>query len=297
VPFAAANAFDVAADGTTTYVLYEAAGSTEKRLGIVGSAGGAPTPIAAATGIALASFQDTVFYAVQSGSTWELHQRTGSDNDVLGSVTSVAAVTLAGNATDLYVLGGEAADTSTLWRFARASTPGTAAVVATVNGAATALALGATVAGVTTSSSRSLVSIPGPSTPSAIPQGNSSLAFAGDEGFVLHVRILTSNATEWKIDRVTPTEATIHTSSAIIRGGYDELTADANRLYYRVSSSSLAPGSVTSHSLLSLSPDGTGGALLCGSWPSDVLRLSPTHLLGLESSTAGEWFVDLLARP
>jgi hypothetical protein len=108
---------DVAGDGTNVYVSLVAPGASSETLAIVAEAG--LTTIATADSFVLASSGDTLFYAAATGTTYELHERVGGADHVLGSVTSMVPVRIAGNATDLYVFGSDATGTSTLWRSAR----------------------------------------------------------------------------------------------------------------------------------------------------------------------------------
>lgn len=296
LPFTAAEALDVATDGTTAYVTFRSSGSAQPQLGTVSGAGGAPTPVAAADEIVLAASGDTVFYALGTGTSYELHQRTGAADEVLGAVSSTLPVRLAANAGDLYVFASDLdpAGTSTLWRFARSGGGGVPVVVATVDATRSSLALGATWAAISTNSGAWLVSIPGPSTPDRIE--TSPEVFVGAEGFVVRQEPGgTSQTSQWSIRRVVPSPATIKLSSLLTYGRYGHLRADANRLYYR--STSAPPGQSRLDVLLAIAPDGTGDVALCAAWPSDVLHVGDTSLLGLEHAGDEQWSVDVLAKP
>ena len=298
LPFTASQAFDVASDGTTIYVAFVSSASSPRELGIVSGSGGEPTMVAVADQFVLAAFQDAVFYAALSGSTYEVHQRVGSNDRVLGSVTSLVPIQIAANATDLYVFGSDAAGTSTLWRFSRSGNAGTMpAIVATASGNPAYFALGSTVAAWATSTGSSLVSLPGPSTPTALSQSVGGLVFSGDLGFVFRSMLLTSHASRWSVDEILPTSATIYTSSVLINGGLDELQADANHVYWRLSNGSEATPNLTDRNLVGSAPDGTGLSTLCNAWPSNLLRQDATHLYGLENTSPEQWFVDVIAKP
>jgi len=299
LPFTASQAFDVASDGTTIYVSFRSSASSQRELGIVsGGGGGVPTMVAVADQFVLAAFEDAVFYAALSGSTYELHQRVGSSDRVLGSVTSLVPIQIAANATDLYVFGSDASATSTLWRFSRSASAGTMpAIVATATGNPVYFALGSTVAAWATSTGSALVSLPGPSTPTALSESAGGLVFSGDLGFVIRGMLLTSHASQWRIDEIVPASATIYMSSVLINGGLDELQADANHVYWRLISGSEATPSATDRSLVVSAPDGAGRSTLCNAWPSALLRQDATHLYGLEQSSPEQWVVDVLAKP
>jgi hypothetical protein len=302
LPFVARAAYDVASDGTTIYVSFLAPGASQQQLGIVSAGGGAPTMVAVADSFVLAAFQDAVFYAARSGTSYELHQRVGTTDSVLGSLISVGAIQIAGNATDLYVFGSDTPDTSTLWRYSRSAGPGTMpSIVTTVAGGPIDFALGSTVAALQTSSGdfsgSFLVSVPGPSTPTTLPGASNGLVFSGDEGFVLRGSLLTTHASSWSINAITPTTATVWVSSIIINGGADELQADANHLYLRLTSGSEGTPNVFTRDLLMMDPDGTNQAGLCDSWTSDLLRQDASHLYGLEAISPDHWVVDVLAKP
>lgn len=295
LPFIAAQAGDVAGDGTSVYVTYTTATSTQLQLGITSGDGAAPTAIAQAESFTLASSDNALFYAAKAASVYEVHQRVGTTDSVLGSVTSATGIQLAGNATDVYVSGNETAGNATLWRFSRSS-PGTPAVVATASGTSAYLALGSTVAVWVTGTTSWSVALPGPSSPSALSQYAGGLVFVGDVGVVMHGHLLTSHASQYSFEEVLPTAMTLFTSSVIINGGLDQLLGDPNHLYWRVTSGSEA---TPSQHDVSLSAGTLSGPLasLCTGWPSDVLRQDATHLFGLQRLAGDQWAVDMLAKP
>lgn len=295
LPFIASQALDVAGTGTAVYVTYTAPMSTQLQLGSTTGDGAAPTAIAQAESFTLASSGNALFYAAQTGSMYELHQRVGTTDTVLGSVTSTAAIQIAGDATDLYVSGSETAGTATLWRFSRSS-PGAPAVVATASGTPSYLVLGSTVAVWVTSAGSWTVAIPGPSSPSALSQYAGGLAFVGDVGVVLQGHLLTSHASEWSFVELIPTMMTLFMSSAIINGGFDNLRGDPSYLYWRFTSGSEAMPLQHDYFLGRMTLTSTPQTI-CTGWPSAILRQDATHLYGLHQLAADRWAVDMVAKP
>jgi hypothetical protein len=301
VPFTADHAVDVASDGSAIYVtdVTYVTGASSQRLGRLTGDGAQPVEIAAAETIELASFPGVLFYAAGTGSMYELHERVGATDRVLGSVTSVSPIQIAGNATDLYVSGTPTAGAATLWRFSRAAPEGTPPqTVANEAGNGGYLALGSTVAvwltsGATTFNSW-LVSLPGPSTPSALPEPEVGMVFVGDAGVLLHHELLTSHASRYRVDQAVPTMATVFTSSLIINGGAGSLLGDPARLYWHETTGSVGPG-VTSSTLETITLDGNRSSI-CAGWPSDILRGDATHLYGLHEVSAGHFAVEVVAK-
>ena len=232
LPFAASNTFDVASDGTFVYVTYLAAGS-QPQLGIVAGNGAAPALIASADSFVLASSSAGLFYAAGSGASYELHARAGTADRIVGTVTSIDPVEIAGNATDLYVSGDEAAGSATLWRFSLAGSDATPAVVATEPGRPAALALGASTAVWDVGSAGWLVSLPGPGTPTRLAQEPGNLVFVGDVGVELQGSLLTSHASSWNLVEVVPATVTLYQSGIVINTRFDELLGDPDRVYWR----------------------------------------------------------------
>jgi hypothetical protein len=221
---------DVAGDGTNVYVSLVAPGASSETLAIVAEAG--LTTIATADSFVLASSGDTLFYAAATGTTYELHERVGGADHVLGSVTSMVPVRIAGNATDLYVFGSDATGTSTLWRSARGGdAPVEPAVVTTVQGVPRSFALGATVAVLDAGDEASVISLADPAEPTPVAGAHGTLAFSGDRAYVLGSMLLTSHAIDWWIDQVLPTQERIQDGDVLINGGVSELIADAHHLY------------------------------------------------------------------
>lgn len=295
LPFTAGQALDVAGTGMAVYVTYAAPMSTQLQLGTVTGDGAAPTAIAQAEGFTLGSSGNALFYAAKTGTLYALHERVGTTDTVLGSVTSMTPIQLAGNATDVYVSGSETSGTATLWRFSRAA-PGTPAIFATASGTPTYLAIASAIAAWVTTTSSWSVAIPGPSTPSALSQSASGLVFIGDVGVVLQGHVLTSHASEWSVVEVIPTMMTLFMSSAIINGGWDELQGDPSYLYWRLTSGSEGTPSQLDRYLVMKTLSGSPQNI-CAGWPSELLRQDATHLYGLHRLATDQWAVDMVAKP
>jgi hypothetical protein len=297
VAFTADQVYDVAGDGTTVYVTFGPASTASQELGIVSAAGGAPTTIATADSFVLASFGDAVFYAAATGTSYEVHQRVGGlggTDTVLGSVTSLALIGVAGNATDVYAVGSETAGTSTLWRWSRAATtPASPTVVSTAPyGSYGSFLLGSTLAA-WGAGGVSMAAIPGPSTATTAARNGSAFAFSNDTGFELEAMKLTTHFTQYSIVEFVPEVKAIN-SFGIINGDVYGLLADANHLYWCTLAGTEA-SLMTTLSLHVISPDGSGGGAY--QWASSVLRQDTTHLYGLENPAPGQWQVDVLAKP
>lgn len=286
---------DLASDGTDLYVLFSDSGTPAMKLGKVVDGGGPPSLISAADQLALASRDGAVYYAAQVDAMFELHTLGATGDQVIGTAPAVGPIQIAGNATDLYVLGIDGATTK-LWRYARAGgAPPT--VVATIDGAPTSFSLATTFAAVTTTSGDWTVALPGPNTPVAYtPAWSFGLVFGGDEGFSLRRQMLTSHASSYSIVREVPTMQPVFTSTVLINGGAGGLYADTNHLFWGETSGSEAPNSTTSHDLFASAHDGTNRSALCGGWVSPVFAQDLGHVYGVEKDGA-RWVIDAAPKP
>jgi hypothetical protein len=291
--FDAEMAFDVASAGDL-YVTFIPSTGAPTALGIVPPSGGPPTTIATAEQFVLATFDTALFYAARTGTSYELRQRVGTDDTMLGTVTSLDRIGIAANATDLYVLGVESAGTRTLRRFPR--TGGASEIITTVtSNVVPHVALGTTYA---LFGHRWTVPLSANSTATELPPypDLAQVVVSGDLAFVLGVDMQTSNTRICWVDRILPSSMRLAGPSTIHLGGFSELTADTNRLYWRVQSGSLQPGSTTTQQLTASNLDGTARSTVCNSWPSTIVRQDATHLFGLAQASV-DWVVDVVPKP
>lgn len=213
----------VASDGTTLYVSVETpTGGVE--LQALPVAGGDMTTIAISSEpFALTAFGDAVFYSQRAGALYELHQRSGATDVVLGTIDR-GPVELAANATDVFAL----VPGTTLRRFPRAG--GEAEVVTTIAGTGRHLALGTTVAAFTVGTEIMVAPISAPSTATSAGAGRGPLALVGDRGFHASVQRMTSNTVELTVRQFTPVDDEL--ISHILHGEMIGLYADGTSLYW-----------------------------------------------------------------
>lgn len=287
-----------ASDGTTLYLSVLTSGG-EIELQAVPIAGGSPATIATADDeqFYLASYGNAVFYAAHLGSpAYELHQLVGGSDTVLGSVAAVTAffpVSLAANATDVYVLGNDTATDVSLWRVSRGGGAGSSPpVVASVASSShQGLALGASVAAWGDANGVELVSLPGPSTPS-VAQAGPSIAFIGDTGYSLGEHIVTSHSYQVTIYEFTPVQRTVYTSVETCHGPSSFFGDSRGTHYYETEAAFTTCGQQDPLSDLS---DESGQ--WCNFDPSPIVAQDDTNLYGLEQTSSGSTTFLIIRKP
>jgi hypothetical protein len=293
LPFSAAAVDDVASDGTTLYAAIRGI-TGAAQLGIVAGDGSAPTPIATAQSFALAAIEGSLFYAASSGTTVEVHERSGTTDRTLGSVESLGPVQIAGTAMDVYV-STSGTDSATLWRLSRTAVAAPA-MVATEDGVATYLALGSTVAAWVTARGSWLVTLPGPSTPTALPQPATGLAFVGDAGALVHAQLQPSGNTQWNIDEIVPTTKALVSRTILFRGSFSTLLGDANHFYFTSVYNQEGAPNPAMNQLETVDLDRHTSSI-CTGWRTMLLRQDATHLYGLEATGFRVYTVNQVAKP
>jgi hypothetical protein len=286
---------ELASDGTLLYMSTSSTITSAIALQTVPIAGGAPTVVNTALDdeFHLASFGNAVFYGAHIGSTasYEVHEVSGGFDSTLGSVPSTTPIVLQANSTDVYVLGIDATAGLTLWRVSRDGVTGTPPVVASTgnDGQPSFFALGATQAAYVGASGIELVAIPGPSTPTLIPNVDGALAFVGDTGFRATDTTLTSTTAEVDVDQFTPSAARVSTTT-LVQAQPTAFFSDAGNLFVASQPTADPAHGATPPSLSGFAADGSSAFELCNfdpHFPGAPIAHDARNIYGVSGITAG----------
>jgi hypothetical protein len=277
VPFDAAGAYDVVSDGTDLFVSVRASDGTMQVITMPIGGGNATTIAAGTDTFDLAASGAAVFYQLRVDNNWELHQRVAGVDTIMGAVPAFGPIELEANATDLYVLGPDKRDKTTLWRLPRAGFSGATPTVVSVAGSVSGLALGTSVA---TLGGALRVSIPGPSTATPVEtNGFSCCSFVGDSGYGFGAAMMTQNTIWAFVDQLVPTRSMLWRAAYYKMPLPSGVITDDKHVY------------LVEDRGLTLIPDNTYVSNSCPGF----ISYDATHLFGLWSGA--QWFVTVVAKP
>lgn len=227
----AGTPYAAVSDGTTVYAaLSTNAGSQLYETPLVG---GAPTLIATASQgrFALASSGSAIFYAAKlGGADYEVHQRVGTIDTLLGSVAASTDLVIAANSTDVYIAGDAA-----ISLLSRSGPPDqTPNVLASSAGIALRIALGPSiVAWRDTQGTWRVMPLAKPGSPTTITAQNyGAVEMAGDIAIELSGKILTSHTTSYSWSVIYPTTELMGTTTATGHW-FEMIAANATHIFVR----------------------------------------------------------------
>lgn len=294
-PFVASQVGDVASDGATLYAVSSASGGL-MQIGIVTGDGRPPIPIATAGRFWLAATDGALFYAASPDRTFEIHERAGTIDRMLGTVPSNVQQ-IAGNATDVYVSTQPDLDSSTLWRFSRSAPAATdPELVASEPGYPTYLVLGSTVAAWGTSAGSWLVPLAGPGTPMPLPQPLGKVAFVGDSAAVLHGQSTPGSPLQWNIDEIAPVARPLVSRTLVFDGSFDTLVGDAHRFYWHSHVQPDGPSAPATDQLETVDLD-QHTASICTGWRNTVQFQDAAYLYAVTRTGNREYTIYRVDKP
>lgn len=295
VSFVGQTAYDVASDGTNVFASLQT-GTGAFELDAIPLTGGAAATIAAAfaSGIVLAATDGAVFYTLPFPTGgFEVHALSAGTDTTLGTFTGQPARSIAGNATDVYVLTGDT--TTTVTRFPRdASGPQTVTTYAQALTQAVPFALGATKLAWSSNGRIAVVALPGPSTVNEVSvSGALGVAFSNDIGVALDTHIATSHSHWNDVEQFSPSTQVLE--SILVSGPTGTLqgiVGDARYFYVESVGFASQPDQVRA-----MNVDFHGGGELCEITTDAPLRQDASHLLQLVDAGAQQWRVDVFPKP
>ncbi|HEY4179832.1 MAG TPA: hypothetical protein VGM90_23485 [Kofleriaceae bacterium] len=244
-----------ASDGTTLYIA-QTTTTGQGQLVSVPLSGGAPTVVAlAASGtFALAANGDAVFYASNQANGSEVHQRVGSIDTVLATLTLEGDFAIAANATDVYIV-----DTTKVVSVSRSgAATQTPTSIADSTGSPRELIAGATtvswIQGGGFVGTSTLVPIA--ALGQAVTLGSGAIHVGGDTAYQYLVQMETSRAHQDSLATIYPAAAQVWTGQAYLSSN-TFVAADADHIYFLASISTMSPMNTytTSHSISAWSLD------------------------------------------
>ena len=223
VPFTGGVGIDLALNGPAMLVTAHdnTAGYSLQEL-----ANGETTLFTSPDPIPLATFASVAFIGRKQAAGYDIYMRAGSQDTMLGTVTTTGEIDLGATATDVYVLAPDGAVTR-LWRIPRVG--GAPVEVTSMTGTVANFHVGNMIAAFRDGTGKyQVVALPGPS--NAQPVAINTDFFVGDRGLYMTGGMITQNTRSWFLNQSYPTMSTI-VGGEIYRGSVDVSFYDDQFVY------------------------------------------------------------------